>query len=253
MKRALVAVMLAVLVLPLSSTQADNGRTIQPGDRVVSVSGWCTLNFVFDGEEHLEGKVFVGAAAHCLGSALGTYVWNPDVGFIGRIAYVGDYPASVNGGAPTDNGIEGTQLDFALIHVMPDQVPMVVANVRGQPGAPCGVAQAADAALGDRIAISGQGLVLSAYPQTRDNRSGVLIEVVENEWRGELPAVPGDSGGPITLDDCLALGVQAGTQAGTIGPDGAALGPPTFYGPTIEAILPELRALGWPVQLRLAS
>lgn len=247
---ALAALFLLAAAASAAPVLAAPAYTIQPGDEVFTVAGQCSLNFLFDTPD---GALYFGTAAHCAPGALGTYAWGRDVGLVGRVEYVGDYEQATAGGAPVDNGIPGTQLDFALIRVLETEESLARAEVRGQPGVPCGVARAEEAAWGDRLGITGWGLATMSYSWMRENRSGVLFDATPTQWRGVLPSSYGDSGGPVTLGTCKAFGILTGAEGGYVEPASPWKTAPHEYGPTVEAILAEMHALGWPLRVRLAD
>lgn len=256
------------LVLPLAPAPAQAATTtIQPGDMIViDGSAVCTINFVYDGTGALAGKVYVGTAAHCIeghraatidhytgrnvaGTSNGGYALGVvDAPSFATVAYIGDYPDSVNGGAAVENGIPGTQLDFALLEVKPLFVPRVAGELRGHPGMPSGVLAYGSGHQGDVLVHSGHGTAYSDVQVLRENHYGILTSMTTREYVEEGTTLPGDSGGPIVHQATgKALGVVSGNVIG--------VGVPPYkdYGPTIQGILAEIGSLGYPVALRTAA
>lgn len=224
---------------PLGVELGSPPATIQPGDRVSTPPGGCTLNFVYDGTGPQAGKVFIGTAAHCF-TALGQPASADSVGEFGRVVYMGDF-SSANAGS-FDNGIPGTQTDFSLIEVAPAFASFVLPEVRGHPGLPTGgVLPVADARLGDIIEFSGYGTGFEYTQETRESRFGVYVFRSGSNWQGEGPVLPGDSGGPVLHESGKAFGVATYLNVLGIG------------GPLLEVSLGEAAAAGFPVTLRNAS
>ncbi|TMK77017.1 MAG: hypothetical protein E6G46_12165 [Actinobacteria bacterium] len=77
--------------------------------------------------------------------------------------------------------------------------------------------------------------------QTR-GRPGILADDTTTAYFAELPAIFGDSGGPvIEASTHKALGIASGI--------GVTVPPSTLLGPTVEGTLNTLAAHGFPVQL----
>jgi hypothetical protein len=122
----------------------------------------------------------------------------------------------------------------------------VAAGVRGHPGTPTGVAAAAETSIGDLLLFSGYGAVFEVSETTRENRTGVLVSQGDNEYTADGPIVLGDSGGPIVHHATgKALGIVSHFNL-------FAIPPTTDEGPTVEHILGQLQADGFPVMLRTA-
>ncbi len=204
---------------------------IQPGDPLVDGSGnlYCTLNFVFDGPQH----VYIGTAGHCVntGSTVHTYGF-PSFGTV----------VAEPGG-----------VDFALIQVDPAVEGHVEASVNGHPYAPAGVATDEETHRGDVVAVSGYGTGAHWHDATRENRWGVHIGEVESTFVAATPISPGDSGGPVVhAPTGKALGVSARIEACAGFPPTAECGLPPVQtaGPTVEAVLDALEADGFALELR---
>lgn len=226
-----------LLAVPLPSTSAGSDP-IQPGGRMHTSTHGCTLNFVFDGTGSLNGRVFIGTAAHCVDS-VGERIGLVGHANVGTVFYLGDVPNSINGDGRGDNGYPGHQLDFALIEITGVNHP-VSAEVKGHPGWPTGATVSTETRSWDETFLSGYGMVFSTTQQTREMRSGVLYMDNARFYNTYAPAAPGDSGGPVLHESGKALGI-----ASTIGPNGLA-------GPTVEGVTTELADLGIPIQLRTA-
>lgn len=219
----LIAVAMATALLGTTVAISGDGPRIQPG----APAGGCTLNFVFDGTGSLEGEVYIGTAGHCVG--VGQAVSNGEVGPIGTVVYDND-------------GVT----DFALIDVDDSKHDQVDAQLRGHPGTPTGVANHAETSLGDLLIFSGYGTGFTITETTRENRTGILVSHDETEYTADGPVVPGDSGGPIVHQATgKALGIVSHFNL-------AGIPPTTDEGPTVEHILGELHADGFPVTLRTA-
>lgn len=225
--------------LGLDAVLGSPPATIQPGDRVSTPPGACTLNFVYDGTGSQAGKVFIGTAAHCF-TALGQRASADGLGPFGTLRYIGDYSAANTG--TFENGIPGRQTDFSLIEVDAAFEDLVLPEVRGHPGLPSGgVLPAGGLVTGDRLDFSGYGLGFEYTQTTREERSGVYVLRSGNNWQGVGPIISGDSGGPVLHESGKAAGVA--TYIGALG----------VGGPILEVSLAEASAAGYPVTLRNAS
>lgn len=232
---------------------------------VIGSSAVCTLNFVFDGVGPLAGKVFFGTAAHCLsgkrdatidhqwgfnvqGTSNGGYLLSStDFARFASVAYLGDYGDSVNGGKGVENGIPGTQHDFALLEVAPAFVPKVAPGVRGHESSPSGFTLSTQTKQGDLLWHSGHGTIYSDVQLARENHAGVLYSDNPSTFVEVGSSVPGDSGGPIVHSATgKAFGIVSASRVGV------AIPPVQHVGPTVEGILAELASLGYQVQLRTA-
>jgi hypothetical protein len=216
MKRLTVAAFAAMLLPTLGIADAAPAQTeIQPGARVSSSAGSCTLNFVFQGSS----ATFIGTAGHCAkdgermrthsGKEFGTVVWRE------------------NQSAPG--------IDFALIRVDSNFVSQVQPSVRTF-GGPLGFTNASETNTGDLLFVTGYGLGFGSLAVTRD-RGGILLSDDANEYRADLVAVQGDSGGPL-------VHVRTGKALGVISRFNLPFS--TDIGPTMDAILRRLRGSGFP-------
>lgn len=238
-KARTVLVMLVVALVVINIPPALAHHTpIQPGAQLRTTSGSCTLNFVFDGIGPLDGRVFIGTAAHCVKN-VGQTTNLAGHANAGNVFYLGDVPNTINGDGRSDNGIPGHQLDFALIEITgsPHQV---VAEVKGHSGDPSGETRYTETSIGDQVFLSGYGMGFSSTAPTREMRSGILASDNTRTYSAYAPGAPGDSGGPVLHESGKAIGVVS-----TLGANGIA-------GPTVEGVLNELDALDLPVEVRTA-
>lgn len=179
-----------MLAVPAHSAPAQT--LIQPGARISTPVGGCTLNFVF---ADASGAMYVGTAGHCVRGP-GDWIRDGAGAEIGTVVYSVFHSAM------------WAVSDFALIAVHPDRYPDVQASMRYW-GGPTGVIPASETSIGDEIMVYGYGIVLGSTEPTRP-RPGVLIEAEEAYWRGEIPIIFGDSGGPILHGSGRALGIVTG-------------------------------------------
>lgn len=211
-----------LLVLPASATTG----TIQPGDHMTSHTG-CTLNFVFDGVGALEGRTFLGTAAHCV-AEVGQPISSAPYASFGTVALIGD-----EGRARTD---------WALIEVKPDFERYVRPAMKGHPAFPTGVAFSTLTSPGDLVQLSGYGMVFGETTPTQEQRRAVLTfhEPMQHQVIG--PVIYGDSGGPLVhVPTGGALGLHSRL---------CAVGACTEFGPTIEGVIAQAAAQGFTVALR---
>jgi len=210
-------IVVAALASPHGAGAAD--VPIQPGAQVSSSVGLCTLNFVFrDGT-----KRYVGTAGHCV-ERVGDRVTATGAGAFGTVAF------------RTEAGTD----DFALIEIDGDKLSLVSATVRGI-GLPTGYTRSTETALGDVIQLSGYGIGFSLLAQTR-TRTGLLAADNDRRFFAEIPAVFGDSGGPVVHQASgKALGVVSGI--------GVTIPPSTLLGTTVERVLVLVREAGFDVSL----
>ncbi len=207
--------------------------TIQPGD-MHNFS--CTLNFVYDGLGAKAGKVYIGTAGHCVN--LGQTATTLAVGAFGTVVY--------------DGNDADTRNDFALIEVAPAFHSAVVADVRGHPGMPNGLATEASAAPGTIVRMSGWGTATSDTQPGRESRLGVVTS--HEDGRVGLAGVVsgGDSGGPWMTHGGHALatvkGIDVEFSSGTNGVHLYA----GMTGPSVEQSIAAATAAGFPIALRTA-
>jgi hypothetical protein len=198
---------------------------IRPGSHVTTSVGSCTLNFVFYDSVLDEGQVpaaYVGTAAHCTQRA-GDRVTVPGVGEIGTVVYDSDHA--------------GSGADFALIRIDDELVGRTNPQVRGFTG-PTGSVTTADLGHGDLVDVYGYGVVFGRGEQTRPRR-GVLMNWDESEYAINMPAVNGDSGGPV-------LHSSTGKALGIVSRYGfAAMPPSTDQGPLMTYVFRALDDAGF--------
>lgn len=213
-----VALILAIVVspaaLPASSALADALAAIQPGNSIETPVGYCTLNFAF---RDATGRFFMGTAGHCVegtgdrirtdGASWGTVVSDLD---------------------------ETTGTDFALIRVDADKQGLVVPAVRHW-GGPTGVSDYTTTNRGDVVAFYGYGMGFEVHETVRA-RQGLLWSDSPNEYSTDMPAVWGDSGGPV-------LHKETGEALGVISQFNLPFS--TDIGPSVARILQDLRAGGF--------
>lgn len=202
---------------------------IQPGDYSWAGNAGCTLSWVYDGLGDLEGRVFIGTAAHCVSSVGQVVNANGNPAF-GRVAVMGSACC--------------TATDWALIEVQPEFVGRVDPSVKGHPHVPVGYTRAADTTAGDVLQVSGYGTVLSWSQVSRENRVGYLVFDSPTLYQSHIPTIWGDSGGPIMhFSTGKALGIVS--RLNFVG---------AFeQGPTVEGILAAAADAGFPVELRTVA
>lgn len=211
--------LMAGLVPAASPTSA--AELIQPGGRMLRPHG-CTLNFVFEGVGP-QRPVYIGTAGHCV-DTVGQRVTMAG-GAIGTVAYrILDFPD-----------------DFALVQIDEALRDQVSPEVRGL-GGPTGSTTAASTGVGDGVRLYGHGMVYGSTELTR-GRQGVLTRDDSYEWHAALPAIFGDSGGPVLhAPSGQALGVISAISADQTRPH-------TVKGTTVERALELVAEAGLPVQL----
>ncbi|MBW3582237.1 MAG: S1 family peptidase [Euryarchaeota archaeon] len=219
-----VVALLAVVVLPAPAAEAQIGsgpfEKIQPGVRITTSAGSCTLNFIFDGAN---GKVYAGTAAHCV-SDVGEKIdiWGfPD---FGTVVYDDD-----------------ARTDFALLEIDTKYHADVDPAVKGHSGFPTGHTLRTQTSLGDHVRFSGYGMVYDRTTTTQEERIGALFSDDSDSYRLYGPTIFGDSGGPVMHDKTgKALGIVSAISLIT----------GMTVGPTVEGILARLSGAGYDVTLR---
>lgn len=213
--RRLLTLALVLLLLPAPGQAAGS---IYPGARVIIAGNSCTLNFVFTGS----GKTYVGTAGHC--------------GNVGKEAKVGGQLIGTVRFSRNDD-----TLDFALIEILQTRTGEVDPAVKGF-GRIAGAIEPAGTTFGDELYLHGHGVLLGDLPQTR-SRSGLLVQDTDEWYSAQMPAVNGDSGGPV-------VHARSRKALGIVSAYGVAYGQPTTdRGPTVAHILRALRAEGFNVSL----
>jgi hypothetical protein len=210
----------AVFCVPAVASAAT---TIQPGAYHSTSVGSCTLNFIYDGG----GKTYAGTAAHCV-SKIGEPVKDIDGATFGTVAYIGDQNT--------------TARDYAFIEVNAASLSRVSAGVKGWPQFPKGSTVPADAKQGDQIQLSGYGLGFGTTKSTQENRKAVFDWNDASTYDVAGPIDWGDSGGPLVhIATGKALGIVSRLCVGILC---------TEEGPTVQGILADASAHGFPVTLR---
>lgn len=214
---------------------------IQPGVAITMDGSFCTLNWIYDGTGPNAGRVFGGTAAHCVGAvgqdvALATGTLGEPTTTFGDVAYVDD------------------DLDYAFVEVRPELHGAVSPAMKGHPELPTGVSTTQTASEGDIIQFSGHGLGFHLLPLTQESRVGVLNYNDGSQHYVTGVVTPGDSGGPVgdVTDGNKALGivntVGVGAEEGALTIVTAGEG-----GVSLEGMLADAAADGFPVQLRTVS
>lgn len=171
--------LISALVLSAFPTSPANAAApvveIQPGAKINTPIGGCTLNFVFKDEA---GISYVGTAGHCAdvghrirsgnGTEFGTVVFSEDA-----------YPAN----------------DFALIRIDEEDVHLVSPAMRYW-GGPTGMFMPADGERGDTVLAYGYGMGYGSSEPTR-RRIGSLTTITPTRYQAALNCIFGDSGGPV--------------------------------------------------------
>jgi hypothetical protein len=212
---ALVAI--ATVLTPGGAGAADT--LIQPGAEVNSSIGQCTLNYVFRNG----GTLYIGTAGHC-SKGVGDVMTDENGARIGTVAF----------------RIESGDDDFTLIAIDPARYGEVSPAVRNW-GGPTGSTVSTLTNTGDVLLLSGYGLAFSTLAQSR-GRPGILADDTPTLYLAELPAIFGDSGGPvIEASTGKALGIVSGIAL--------TIPPSTLLGPTVEGTLHTLATHGFSLQL----
>lgn len=217
MKRALLtAVLVAATTIPsLGVAAAAPAQTsIQPGAQIFVAEGTCTMNFVFQ----RSGLTYIGTAGHCV--KLGERPTRSNGAEFGTVVY--------------QENQQPPGIDFALIRVDSAFVSQVEPSVRTY-GGPVGYTVASETASRDQLLFTGYGLGFGSLAATRD-RTGILMSDDADEYVANLPAVNGDSGGPI-------LHARTGKALGIISRFNVPNS--TDIGPTMPAILARVRGAGF--------
>jgi hypothetical protein len=207
----------------MAPAAAGAATTIQPGAYHETDVGSCTLNFIYDGG----GKTLAGTAAHCV-TSIGQPVYDIDGVQFGTVAFIGDQNT--------------TQRDYAFIAVDPEDVARVSPAVKGYPQYPKGSTVPADTNQGDQIQLSGYGLGFGTTTATQEGRKAVMGSDDASMYDVSGPIDWGDSGGPLVhIGTGKALGIVSRLCVGVLC---------TEEGPTVQGILADASAHGYPVTLR---
>ena len=196
--------------------------TLQPGAYHETDAGSCTMNFVYDGS----GGPYIGTAAHCV-ERIGQSVYDIEGVDFGKVAFIGD----------ADNG----ERDYAFIRVDAEDVGRVSPAVKGWPAYPTGFTTPPETATGDSIQLSGYGLGYGTTKPTQEQRTALMGFDDERSYDVTGPIHWGDSGGPLVHKKTgKALGIVSRLCAGLC----------SEWGPTVQGILNDAAASGFPVTLR---
>lgn len=223
---------LALLVAAVASTLVGltparaASDPIQPGVRISTSSGSCTLNFIYDGTGSLAGRVYGGTAAHCV-SGVGQAVRLGSGETFGTVALMGD-PNSTAG-------------DYAFIEVHTALHHRVVAAMKGHPSYPRGVTTAAETSVGDLVQLSGYGLGFGLTKPTQEQRVAVVTYDDAEKHEVIAPLIFGDSGGPL-------VHIPTGKAYGIV--SRLCIGLCEEEGPTVEGLLAKAAARGFTVVVR---
>ena len=228
------AVALTTLGVGSATAEAQKTVTIQPGISIESGGGYCTLNWIYDGEGAQAGSVYGGTAAHCV-SAVGEQVsiatgsLGDPIAELGTVAYIDD------------------NLDYAFIEIAPAQHDAVDPAMKGHPAIPTGVSTTETAATGDTMQFSGNGVGFHLLPQTQEGRTGILHSNDGTQHHIIGAVSPGDSGGPVAnvTDDNKAFGIVNTVGVGVNGLPYAGEG-----GVSLEGMLADAADAGFTVTLR---
>lgn len=230
---AAIAALAALGTAPASSAQ--EAPPIQPGVSIQSGGGYCTLNWIYDGQDGQAGKVYGGTAAHCV-SAVGERIslasgsLGEPIQEFGTVAYVDD------------------NLDYAFIEVDSDAVGQVNPALKGHPAIPTGVSTTETSGTGDIMQFSGNGVGFHLLPLTQEQRQGVLHSNDGTQHYVVGAVSPGDSGGPVAdvTDGNKAFGIVNTVGLGVVnGLPYAGEG-----GVSLEGMLADAAEAGFTVSLR---
>ena len=205
--------------LPAASMAAV---TLQPGAYHETDAGSCTMNFVYDGS----GGPYIGTAAHCV-ERVGQSVYDIEGVDFGKVAFIGD----------ADDGAR----DYAFIRVDPEDVGRVSPAVKGWPQYPTGFTTPPETLTGDSIQLSGYGLGYGTTKPTQEQRTAVMGFDDTQSYDVTGPIHWGDSGGPLVHKKTgKALGIVSRLCVGLC----------SEWGPTVQGIVNDAAANGFPVTLR---
>ena len=224
MRRVLLCV--CVFAAALVPIRADAATTIQPGDRMWSTVGGCTLGFVVKGG----GETYFMTNAHC-------------VDRVGEDIELGT--GKVFADVATFGDLRNLASDWALLKVRSAFVPQVRPTVRGIAGTPRGIATPGETDVADLLRISGHGEPFYVHPLLRENRYGLLRYHDSSIYDAVAMDNFGDSGGPIVHEPTgQALGLVSQLCLGN---------PCTSEGPTVQGVLERAAAKGFVVTLALGQ
>lgn len=235
---ALAPLALALLLLPAAMPLAHadladkalpawgpntSASVIRPGAEARTAEGYCTYNFLF----YDNSNAYIGTAAHCT-DKIGEVASLGNGTRIGTVVYDSDRTAGAD-----------SAVDFALIKLDANRIawahPQMIAH-----NGPTGIANRTDLPLGEELSIYGYGLLFGETSPTRA-RDGVLVSTTIKLYRADMPAVNGDSGGPI-------LETDTGKAVGIISHYGFTSAT-TDEGPLMTFVMAELQKAGYNVTL----
>ncbi|MDV6012898.1 hypothetical protein [Haloechinothrix sp. LS1_15] len=187
----------ALSTIALTPAQAGaQDQVIQPGSSITTGSGYCTLNWIYDGTGAQAGNVYGGTAAHCVDEvgqriSLATSSLGESELEFGEVAFMAD------------------DLDYAFIEIDDEYTGIVDPAMKGHPQIPTGVSTTDSAQVGDLIQFSGHGVGFHLTSLTREQRVGVLGYNDGTQHYVNGLVTPGDSGGPVAnlSDGGTALGL----------------------------------------------
>ncbi len=218
-----------------AATPAQAIIPIQPGGRTSLVDlagqrqaiGFCSLGYVFDGQDDLEGKVFIATAAHCATDVGDDVMLLETSEVFGEFAVIGNR--------------KGAAGDWALIEVFPAFHDRVSPAFEGYPDFPTGYTVPGKTKADDAIRNTD-------WPDAGTiPRESVLVEDAGQSYVIDGPVIPFDSGGPLAhIPSGAALGIVSQGHNCAFGPFSCE----TYSGPTVQGILGHATGAGFPVTLR---
>lgn len=191
------------------SVLTDNGRddvascasgcsSVQPGAGIEVAAVPCSAGFLFYGPA---GIHLLSTAGHCVlsegktATRAGDRIWSPTKGPEVRLAGGGPVIGRVTYATHVDG-----ESDFALIQLLPRVVPKPQL-IGGTAASSVGTA----VHVGDHVRLAGHGTGVSFIAPNREGLVSGASQPVT--FALTIPAVPGDSGGPIVSDRGAALGL----------------------------------------------
>lgn len=212
----------AALAVPAGASAAT---TLQPGAKILTSAGSCTLNF-----EYTDGtSTYLGTAAHCANKTLEVVTDAAKVPF-GKVWLRGN---------PNDPAA-----DYAFIKVDPGALSRVSPAVKGAPQYPTGVSTAAQTNALDILRFSGFGIGFDLTALTQERRIGTLVTDNAETYQAIAPVLFGDSGGPV-------IQARTGKALGIV--SRLCIGVCTTEGPTVEGVLAKAAARGLKLTLVTSS
>jgi hypothetical protein len=230
---ALLAVLAALAIAPIAPPSSfawapADAATVHPGVQVFTAGAQCTSNFVFQESS----GVFLGQAAHCVGTGaqtetdgcssgslpLGTPVEVTGASQPGTLVYSSWLTMQANGETNPDVCAFN---DFALIRLDPADFDRVNPSVPGF-GGPTGVGS--PGGLGSTVYSYGNSSLRGGITKLSP-KQGVLVQNAGHGWSHTVvtltPGIPGDSGSGFLNGSGAVFGVLSTLQiaplAGTNG------------------------------------